>query len=127
MQKEKTSRKTLTQNVNGRTAGWTNEWTDEWMERRKLYTPRHTSYAGGIITTDVYLANHKGQQITSSENWVFVLSVLLFWYRVTQQFLLPEETDKKATTCMCKVGKVWIQPASDSMWTFAFQEELIVK
>ena len=49
MQKEKTSRKTLTQNVNIRTDGSTHGRTDEWTKRRKLYTPRHTSYAGGII------------------------------------------------------------------------------
>ena len=44
MQKEQTSRKTLTQNVNIST----DASTDERVERRKLYTPRHTSYAGGI-------------------------------------------------------------------------------
>ena len=48
MQKEKTLRKTL-QNVNIRTDARTDEWTDERMERRKLYTPQHTSYPGAII------------------------------------------------------------------------------
>ena len=30
----------------------TDGWTDGQMERQKLYTPRHTLYAGGIITSD---------------------------------------------------------------------------
>ena len=39
--------------MDGRTDGWTegrnHGQTDERTERRKLYTPQHTSYAGGII------------------------------------------------------------------------------
>ena len=46
MQKEKTSHKTLTQNVNIHT----DERTDRLMERWKLYTPQHTLYTGGINT-----------------------------------------------------------------------------
>ena len=45
MQKEKTKRKTLMQNVTIRKDARTHAQT----ERPKLYTPRHTSYAGGII------------------------------------------------------------------------------
>ena len=33
----------------GRTDGRTNRRTNGRTERQKLYTPRHTSYAGGII------------------------------------------------------------------------------
>ena len=53
MQKEKTSHKILMQNVNGHTNERTDRQTDEQMERRKLYTPRHTSYTGGIIKQQV--------------------------------------------------------------------------
>ena len=56
MQKEKTSCKTLTQNVNIRTDARMDErmdgQTDKQTERRKLYTPRHTLYAGGIINVE---------------------------------------------------------------------------
>ena len=60
MQKEKTSCKTLTQNVNipmdactdgltdKRRDGQTDKRTNRWTERQKLYTPRHTFYARGI-------------------------------------------------------------------------------
>ena len=34
----------------GRTDGQNHGRTAERTERRKLYTPRHTSYAGGIIS-----------------------------------------------------------------------------
>ena len=34
----------------GHSEAWMHGRTDERMERRKLYTPRHTSYAGDIIT-----------------------------------------------------------------------------
>ena len=49
MQKEKTSRKTLTQNVNIRTDARMHARTDEWTDRGKLYTPRQILYAWGII------------------------------------------------------------------------------
>ena len=38
------------QNVNIRMDARTDGQSDEWMERQKLYIPRYTSYAGGIIS-----------------------------------------------------------------------------
>ena len=52
MQKEKTSRKTLTQNFNICTDARTHRQMEEQTERQKLYTPRQTSYAGSIITDE---------------------------------------------------------------------------
>ena len=53
MQKEKTSHKTLTENVHI----CTDAHTDKRTEREKLYTPRHTSYAEGI--TNPFSAKQK--------------------------------------------------------------------
>ena len=38
--------------TDGQTDGRNHGRTDERTERRKLYTPRHTSYAGGIKIKD---------------------------------------------------------------------------